>query len=171
MRFAHVRFELPPLGLMVPPRGPARCFCCGARLARGGAPAKEGGEVAPRPPLLRARSLPPPQSAANVTVNVQPLLHVQTVSPRRQASRAPPSASRPSAARSAQACPTLGSAESTGKPFPRASVEALSCLPHEHRARHGCSHRGRRRPTCSQPRPALCSTPHPRPAVRHGLSP
>ena len=27
------------------------------------------------------------------------------------------------------------------------------------RASHGCSHRGRRRPTCSHPRPALCSAP------------
>jgi len=102
VRFAHVRFELPPLGLMVPPRGPARCFRCGARLARGGAPAEEGRGV-PRTPFQRARSLPPPHSAANVIAKVNARYSRKRVLPGWQASRAPPPAPRPSVARSAQA--------------------------------------------------------------------
>jgi len=47
-----------------------------------------------------------------------------------------------------------------GRPSPRASRSLAppwnpSPISHRHRVRHGCSHRRRSRPTCSQPRPAL----------------
>ena len=49
VRFAHVRFELPPLGLMVPPRGPPRSFCCGAGARGGERLQNKAGEVSPDP--------------------------------------------------------------------------------------------------------------------------
>ena len=47
---------LPPLDLS-PPRGRVRSFRCGARLARGGAPAEEGGGPSPPTPAI-ARAKP-----------------------------------------------------------------------------------------------------------------
>jgi len=49
VRYAHVRFELPPLGLMVPPRGPPRSFCCGAAARAGERLQNKAGEVSPDP--------------------------------------------------------------------------------------------------------------------------
>ena len=49
VRYAHVRFELPPLGLMVPPRGPPRRFCCGAAARAGERLQNKAGEVSPDP--------------------------------------------------------------------------------------------------------------------------
>lgn len=81
MRVAHVRFELPPLGLMVPPGGPARCFCCGARLARVVAPAKERrGALPPRTPVVareacRRRNPPRTLSAILRVLDVSKSFH------------------------------------------------------------------------------------------------
>ena len=96
VRFAHVRFELPPLDLMVPPRGPVQGFCCGARLARVEAPAKEGWGCTPYP-AFRARSLPPPHSAAERVTCHQPVCAAYSSSlSKRQVSGALLSASLPS---------------------------------------------------------------------------
>lgn len=49
-----------PLGSLAPRGGgPTRCFGCGARLARGGAPAKEGRGVSPDPSFSARDSQPP----------------------------------------------------------------------------------------------------------------
>ena len=46
----------PLWALWSPPRGPARCFCCGARLARVVRLQKKGGGLRPlEPPLSRAK--------------------------------------------------------------------------------------------------------------------
>ena len=79
--------------------------------ARGGAPAKQGRGSFPGPLLLRARSLPPPQSAASVIAQVWPLFRVLTVTQGGRRPRAPLSASRPSDVRAAQACPHWGRPE------------------------------------------------------------
>ena len=73
---------------MVPPRGPALGFCCGARLARVVAPAKEGWGCTPYP-AFRARSLPPPQAAAKRSIHPPEHLQQADVPSRRQASRSP----------------------------------------------------------------------------------
>ena len=65
----------------------------------------------PRTPFQRARSLPPPQSAANVIAEVQRLFHVQTVLQGGRRPEAPLSASRSSDVRPARTCPHWGRPE------------------------------------------------------------
>ena len=66
----------------VGPEGPGALLFTAARGSRAlSACEKKAGGSAPSNPRCRARSLPPPQSAANVTANLRPLLHELTVSP------------------------------------------------------------------------------------------
>ena len=155
VRFAHVRFELPPLDLMVPPRGPVQGFCCGARLARVEAPAKEGWGCTPYP-AFRARSLPLPHSTAErVTCHHPYVPRVQFVSQngRRPEPRCPLRFPRTRGLRRLD--PTLGSPPSVSAVWNAVWFTAVHTEPAS-------------RPTCSQPRPALpsslfhsCSLRHP----------
>ncbi len=79
VRYAHVHFELPPWGLVIPPGGSARWFSCGAAARAGERLENEAGEVSPDPSYCAreaCRRRIPPQS---VIPKVQPLVHMHTV--------------------------------------------------------------------------------------------
>ncbi len=91
-------------------RGRVRSFCCGAAARAGERLQNKAGEFPPTL-LLRARSLPPPPSAASVIAHVWPFFRLPTVTQGGRRPRAPLSALRPSDVRAAQACPHWGRRE------------------------------------------------------------
>ena len=98
---------LPPLEPFAP-QGAGSFLLLGARLARGGAPAKEGRGRCPQDPLYCARDFSRRISTPHLICNVKRLSCMPTVSQGRP--RRPRSC--PAAARAAQACPALGSPQS-----------------------------------------------------------
>jgi len=121
VRYAHL-VHSPPPGPFRPPGGGSVGFAAARRRARGSACKTRRGKFPPTPLIARAKPAAAAFRRKRDCDHPAVVAGVNRIS-RRQASRAPPSAPRPSAARSAQACPTLGSAESTAKPLPHASAE------------------------------------------------
>ena len=174
MRFAHVDFQSHPLSLW-PLKGPTRCFLLRRAARARRAPAKRRMGLAPHTPHF-ARE-------ACRRRNPQ-----QTSSPKSSRYPARRRSLKAAGVRSPAVCfasirRTCGTSfHVLGSPeFHRHAVcsglrgnvpMAVTITSRdERRAGHACSHKGQRRPTCSQPRHALCSrAPAPSPLRQCDIS-